>query len=223
MQLHEKVLRVEQGTEEWRRLRMGRPSASRFSNFINFAKKSGSLSLSDSLTAKSYKFELVAEKLLQRPMDRQKPDTPYMKDGRKYEPYACDWLAAHLKVDVLPGGFFTNGIAGCSPDRLLADRNEIVEVKCPAPWTHLQYIVDGFDDAYELQVQGQLWITGADICHFCSWSPEEGFPAVYIKRTPDRIFIKTMEILVRNFSKAIIKAEKEAIDAGVVPIPESNQ
>ena len=58
-----------------------------------------------------------------------------------------------------------DGRIGCSPDRTVMEkggRYSLVEIKCPAPWTHIGYLLDGPGADYRQQVQGQLLVTGAE-------------------------------------------------------------
>ncbi len=52
-------------------------------------------------------------------------------------------------------------------------RRKFTEVKCPKAETLIQYHYgQELPDAYKLQVQGQLWVTGAKVCHFYAWHPQ---------------------------------------------------
>lgn len=203
-------IQVEQGTEEWFKLRQGIPTASRFSEFITKA----NWTYSESDTAKTYLYEMVCERILGRKMDRDKYDSPWMKHGRKYESQAAFDLEMTHKLILLPGGFFKNGRAGCSPDRTVLGQEEIVEIKCPAPWTHARYMAEGLGEAYEIQVQAQLWITEAKVCHFWSWWPEPNLPPLYVKRERNEIHIRKIEKLATRFSDDILNAEAKLYELG---------
>ena len=216
-------IQVPQNTLQWLQRRKGIPTASMFSEFINYAHKTGSMSLSESETAKLYKYQLVAERILQRPLQRKKVDTAAANHGREYEETAAQAFANKLKVSLDPGGFVTNGWAGCSPDRLIVGTNDAVEIKCPQPWTHCRYLGEGAEDAYELQVQGQLWIGGYDHVHFWSWSDEPNFPPVYRKTARDERFIQRLTEKVMEFARLVDKAEQKVIEAGAKPEPMRNE
>lgn len=214
-----RIIAVDQGSEEWRQLRKGRPNSSRFSDFIT-----KSLNYSESDTALNYKYELVAENILNRPMGNTKYVSEAMKHGIKYENEAASRLKDKLKTDLLPGGYCINRYAGCSPDRIVAGKDEIVEIKCPQPGTQCRYLDDLLGDAYEIQVQAQLWITGADMCHFWSYWPEwENLPPVYVRRIPNRIAINHIAGHAQRFWEEIKDAERRLIENGAVPIAGSNR
>lgn len=214
-----RIIPVTQGTEEWLDLRKGLPTASRFGDFMT---KGGEYSLSD--TSKAYRYKIAAELILNHYIDEKRFDSPWMKHGRKYESEAAYRLAEKMKTDLLPGGFCNNRLAGCSPDRIVAGKDEIVEIKCPAPWTHCQYMAEGLEDKYEIQVQAQLWLTNADACHFWSYWPDyETLPPVYTVRKPNRLFFNKIEKILALLWADIREAEKRIIEAGGVPVVEPNR
>ena len=64
---------------------------------------------------------------------------------------------------------------GVSPDGLV-DNDGGVEIKCPQPHTHLQYLAEKTPwRSYKWQIQGCLWVTGRDWWDFASFCPD--FPA----------------------------------------------
>lgn len=214
-----RIIAVTQGTEEWKDLRKGLPTTSRFSDFIT-----KSLNYSESDTARNYKYQCVAERILNRHMEEIRYDSYWMKHGRKYEAQAAHFLAEKMKKDLLPGGFCKNEVAGCSPDRIVAGKDEIVEIKCPAPWTHCRYLDEGLGEEYEIQVQGQLWITGANACHFWSyWPDHDNIPPVYQVRYPNNIFMRKIAEHVRRFYLEVGQAERRLLENGANPVVESNR
>jgi putative phage-type endonuclease len=59
---------------------------------------------------------------------------------------------------------------GVSPDGMTAEG--LLEIKCPLRKTHLNYIEkDVFPNQYKWQVQGQLFVTGLPYCDFMSYCP----------------------------------------------------
>ena len=85
----------------------------------------------------------------------------------------------------------SNGLLGCSPDGLINDASGIIEVKCPYSCKESainasigkkgfclkksgtdETILDPEHDYYH-QVQGGMYITGAQFCDFIVWSPQE--------------------------------------------------
>lgn len=72
---------------------------------------------------------------------------------------------------------------GASPDGLIgADVG--LEIKCPAPKTHIQTVLTGEIPAYNrAQVQASMHVTGRDYWDFCSYLP--GQPLYIIRDYPD--------------------------------------
>lgn len=191
-----KIHRIEQGTPEWKKVRLGIPTASWFHTLITPAGKP-----SENRERKKYLYRLVAERILQQPM----PDSfvnSWMERGSDLEEAAARELSKQLGVELLPGGFVTNdtGSVGCSPDRLIGSKGrEAVEIKVPSPWVHIGNMLDGPNggardthspDKYKAQVQGQMLVGGFRSCHFYSWNP--GLPPVYVQTLPDEKYLKTL-------------------------------
>lgn len=175
---------VEQRSEEWHRKRLGIPTASQFHRVIT--PKTGALSDQ----RHDYRNELVAERILQRRTERSK-STPWMQYGIAYEPEAVrDFLTRQFdlhgrRMELEKVGFITtnDGRIGCSPDRFVkrdpkgnAPR-EGVEIKCPAPWTQVGYLIGGLEAEFRPQVQGQMLVAELDLVHFYSFCP--GLPAFH--------------------------------------------
>jgi hypothetical protein len=148
-----KLHRVEQGSVEWYRLRLGRPTSS---NFHKIVTPKGE----PSKQAVKYLYRLVAERLLGETMDDEIGFVKWVAMGREQEPYAVKQFEFVNEVELEPGGFVTtnDGRIGASPDRIFKGHKESLEIKSPAPWTQLQYLLEGPDDAYRAQTQGHLLV-----------------------------------------------------------------
>ena len=160
---------VRQYSREWWELRLGLPTASRFSSIITdkTMKPSGSI---PSLIA-----DLLMEQQTAKPSDYREGDddqvhgydtagNPWTERGSDVEAKARIWYQLEHGVDVEQVGFITNdaGTAGCSPDGMADDRRRGLEIKCRSAKYHLR-IVLGFDSIADVQqVQGSMWVTGLD-------------------------------------------------------------
>ena len=154
-----------QGSDEWRRDRLGIPSASRFSDIITpktLKRSSG----------KEYLYELVAE--LDSGMLTPQPDTWHMKWGKEHEARAVDMYAFMTGVDPEECGFcvHSSGIAGATPDRLVGNEGAM-EAKCPAlPKNHIKTMLSQqIPSDYRLQVAGGLWVTEREWWDYVSFHP----------------------------------------------------
>jgi hypothetical protein len=197
-----KIVRVDQNTDEWRRARMGIPTASNFHLIITPLGKPV-----DSRERKTYMYRLVAERILCEPMPPRWEGNDHTERGIEMEPRAVSALEAKLGATLEDGGFVfsDNGRYGCSPDRLLMEPWSSVEVKCPAAWTHIQYMIEGPGDRYRPQVQGQILIGGFKEIHF--WSYHPSFAPVYVRTLPNQAYIQKLSNLLDLFCDEVDAAE----------------
>lgn len=161
---------VAQGSEEWFAMRKGRPTASRFSDIITA--KTGELSKS----AKAYMCELIAECFCPEYVNFM--GNSWTDRGIELEPEARAAFIERTGANVQQVGFCTrdDGIVGCSPDGLLVAPNDDyvagLEIKCPSPKTHVEYVLAGeLPDEYKQQVHGGMAVTGLNQWHFFSYYP----------------------------------------------------
>jgi YqaJ-like viral recombinase domain len=162
-----KLHRVEQGSAEWYRLRLGIPTSSNFHKIVTPAG-------APSKQAVKYLYRLVAERLLNETMDDEIGYVKWVAAGKDNEPYAVKQFEFVNEVELLPGGFVTSddGRIGASPDRIFKGHRESLEIKSPAPWTQLQYLLEGPEDAYIAQTQGHLLVgDGFEAVHFYTYNP----------------------------------------------------
>lgn len=175
MKLHE----CDQGSETWKRLRCGIPTASEFDRLVTplWKVKSGD-------GPRGYLLEKVAEKVM-----GYAPDTGAsfaMGQGVILENEAIPFYEGVFGVKIQKVGFCTtdDGRIGCSPDGLVGDDNGL-EVKCPEPHTHLEYLLgDAVPKEYAAQVQGSMFVTGRPKWTFISYN--RFFPPliVHVNRDP---------------------------------------
>lgn len=198
---------MDQRTPEWYRARIGIPTASNFSKIITAAG-------SPSESAQGYLCRLLAERLFGRSLE-ERVTTKWMAHGIAYEDDAAAEFekATNLKVESV--GFITteDGRWGCSPDRLVVGENAAVEIKCPAPWTHIEYLLYGPGKNYKQQVQGQMLVGGYNKVYFFSYFP--GMPPVMIETKRDNVFIEKLETALRVFSKFLDEKTAEMLERDI--------
>ena len=183
-----------QGTPDWLLVRKGKPTASNFSKIVTAAK----CELSKS--ADGYINELIGETFA--PDFEQGFQGNRMTEyGKAMEPQARLAFQAHTALNVEQVGFVThdNGILGCSPDGLIVDGGQYVagvEIKCPAPGTHVEYVRDGgLPDTYKQQVHGSLAVSGLRQWHFWSYFP--GMQPHHVVVTWDDYTSRMLETLLK--------------------------
>ena len=183
---------VEQGSGDWFALRVGIPTASEFHKILTPKK----LELSEQ--RKKYSYRLVAERLLNRPMECVE-GTEWMENGKAMEHFAVKAYSMMDDVETKKVGFITtnNKRIGASPDRLIVGKNAGLEIKCPSPQVQVQYLADDFGDEYRLQVQGQNWVGEFDYSIKYAWHQE--FPAVRVFTPRDEAVIKKLAAALDQF------------------------
>lgn len=193
---------IEQGSQEWLELRVGKVTASKFKDVMTNG-KGGNLSV----TAKSYMIKLVCEILRGEPMPFFENDS--MRWGTETEPQARAMYELKNDVDVKEVAFVElNDFVGVSPDGLVGD-NGLLEIKCPNTETQIKRFLDGvgLPKEYEAQVQGQLWVTGREWCDFVSFDPRIDVEASYIQTRVyrDKEYIEALEKKVMAFVEEMKK------------------
>lgn len=190
------ILTDEQGSPEWLASRLGRPSASMFSNLITTSGKPSS-------SAKKYIAEMVAERLT----GRSKPfyTNDHMERGNFLEPEAREAYEFITDLEVVETGFILHDSEefGCSPDGLVANDGGL-EIKCPSDGVHAGYLIDGkVPTKYYQQVQGCMWVTGRDWWDFMSYHPE--MPHLLVRMEKNEEFIEAMATEVNKAIEIIVK------------------
>jgi putative phage-type endonuclease len=168
---------IEQGSEEWLKIRIGKVTASGVADVLAKTKTGVSASRGN------YLIKLAIQRV-----------TGVVEES--YTNDAMQWgidneAQARVAYEVASGNF-VDQIAfvdhptiqwfGASPDGLVND-DGLVEIKCPNSATHWSYIKDdGPPNKYYIQMQAQMACTGRSWCDFVSFDP----------RMPERsrLFIK---------------------------------
>lgn len=184
----------EQGSDEWIAARLGIPSASMYGKIITTQGKW-------STQADTYINQLVAEKLT----GEQTPfyQNEHMARGTELEPDARKMYEFIKDVEVQEVGFCLHDTleAGASPDGLIGEDGGL-EIKCPAPATHVEYLRGGkLPSKYKQQVMGCLWITGREWWDFMSYHPSMKPLIVRVERDED--YIAELEACVSKAVKLI--------------------
>ena len=167
---------MEQGSQEWLELRLGKVTASKFKDVMTNGRGN-----KPSATAKTYMIKLVAEVLRGESLPFFESDA--MKWGTETEPQARAMYELKNDVEVKEVAFVElNEFVGVSPDGLVGDEG-LLEIKCPNTETQIKRFLDdvGLPGDYEAQVQGQLWVTGRQWCDFVSFDPRIDVEASYIQ------------------------------------------
>jgi putative phage-type endonuclease len=157
---------VEQGSDEWKAMRLGKATASRIADIVRKTKSGPSAS------RKNYAAELVVERLTGAPQDGF--TSAAMQWGKDHEQAARDLYSFIMDCEVEQIAFVdhpTIPMAGASPDGLVSGGG-LVEIKCPNTATHIATLLGAdIDPDYVVQMQWQMACKNRDWCDFVSYDP----------------------------------------------------
>ena len=187
---------MEQGTDAWFNIRIGKVTASRVADVLAKTKTGYST------TRDNYMAQLVCERLT-----GQKGESftnAAMQHGTETEPLARAAYEARYDVLVDEVGFVSHPtieMSGASPDGLVGD-DGLIEIKCPNTATHIETLLsESVPNKYYTQMQFQIACTGRKYCDFVSF--DNRLPTelqMFVKRVPrDDMYIKLIEDEIVKF------------------------
>ena len=191
----DRIAAIQQGTEEWHQLRLGKVTASRVADILAKTKSGASASRGN------YLIELALQRVTKT--IEESYSNSAMEWGVATEPQA------RVAYEVSTGNFvdqiaFVNHSTiegfGCSPDGLVGEG--LIEIKCPNSATHWSYIkANEPPQKYIIQMQAQMSVTGAKWCDFVSFDPRmpERSQLLIIRINRDEEFIADMENEIKQF------------------------
>jgi hypothetical protein len=239
----------EQGSEVWRRLRAGIPTASEFHRVVT---PTGKLSKQ----SRDYMAWLLAERVLGQPLETKQ--SVAMIRGTQFEADAVSFFENLCDLKISLCGFVTNdaGTIGASPDRWAGETGQW-ELKVPMPQTQIAYFLaqsaierceaeierltmagpdtkeelaelqlaytealqNSLEAEYRVQTQGQLFVTERDWADLLAYSPE-GLPPVYVHLKRNEPFIAILGRSVTEFSRTLEEQAARLMADGIIPKPE---
>lgn len=181
---------IEQGTEQWRKIRCGLPTASMFKAIL--AKGEGK-------TRKSYLHRLAAEIVTGEPMESFSSGA--MDRGRQMEEEARNFYSFLSDADTQLVGFVRNGKKGASPDSFVGS-DGLLEIKTQRGDLLVETLFKGgFPSEHIAQVQGQLWVSERSWCDLIVYWP--GMPPFIKRANRDDAYIKTLSAAVDQFNEEL--------------------
>ena len=187
---------MDQGTEEWFTIRIGKVTASRVADVIAKTKTGYSA------TRDNYMAQLICERLTG--LKGESFTNAAMQHGTDTEPLARAAYEALQDVLVDEVGFVPHPsieMAGASPDGLVGD-DGLLEIKCPNTATHIETLISKVvPGKYNTQMQFQMACTGRQWCDFVSFDNRlpEMFQ-LFVTRVPrDEVFIRLIESEIVQF------------------------
>lgn len=182
-----------QGSDEWLEIRKGIFTASEMGKWIT-AEKRG-------VVQQKAAFKAICNNLAEMSGCEAKPLWPdwYMERGTRLEPEARESYQIESGYEVEQVGFclHDNGQFGCSPDGFVENRKGMIQIKCPAGFTHAKYMLedDSFLDDHKIQLHMEMAVTGAKFNEFYSYCP--GLPSVLIRVERDAYTEDLLRGLIR--------------------------
>lgn len=192
-----KIHDVIQRSDEWWRLRAGKPTASEFSKLVTSAGV-------PSKSLDKYAITLAAEAFAGGPVDAWEGNY-HTERGRALEDEAIKLYEFANDVSVVPAGFITNDAEtyGCSPDGLVGD-DGMVEIKCLKAETHIETMMyfrtkGRIPTKYVQQTQGQMMICHRQWCDLVFYHPV--LPLLAIRERPSDKFRMAVITELKNVSE----------------------
>jgi len=180
-----------QGSPEWIRARMGRPTASQFAAVLAKGE--------EGKTRRTYMLKLAGEILTGEPADWY--SNRHMERGREMEPEARAYYAMVRNVDPQLVGFVINGPAGCSPDGWIGKKG-VLQIKTAAPHVLIEKLIaDQFPLEHKAQCQGELWVSEREWVDLLVYWPT--LPPLLKRVVRDEAFIAKLEAAVKAFAEEL--------------------
>jgi hypothetical protein len=179
---------LEQGSEEWLRLRLGIVTMSELSPLLVGGKDVSGFGTG----ALTYMNKLIAERILGEPAESYSGWQTQM--GHADEPVIRQLHAERIDCEITQVGFMTNHGCGYSPDGEIG-ADGLAEYKRKVPHIQCQIILDDkVPDEHIDQCQGGLWVSEREWIDFVSYCP--GLP-LFVKR------VHRDEALIKKYAEAV--------------------
>lgn len=185
MEIKREFFDVEQNTEEWLNLRLGKFTASTFSDL--FAKP-------DTISYKKAIDKIVYERITGEAYAGYSYSNSRMEAGHELELLAKEHYEMQTFDTILDGGFYQlNNWVACSPDGRISN-NGIVEFKSRDPHIYFEFIEKGaLPSINKWQVYGQLYVTGADFVDYMPYC-NPNLKTLILRIYPDNEIFKQLEL-----------------------------
>lgn len=196
---------VQQNTDEWFKLRLGKPTSSQFGKIMaNMGKAFGD-------PAKEYAEQLAAEIVTGVKDPNYSFSNQWMDRGNELEPIALEAYEEETMYEVTNGGFF---IEDCDHQIICGDSNDgnvgvngCIEIKSVIAKTHWKRLKLGRPDpSYKWQYQGHIWLGKKQWCDNVSYCPEmpNQKKLLIFRVEKDNDMINQMEDRMSLFKKEVL-------------------
>lgn len=176
-----KIHNVEQGTDDWFKIKLGKMSASHAQAIGNQGKG-----------LDTYTIDIVTQILTG--INKSDYTNADLERGVAMESEARDIYAFEKEVEVKQVGFVEyNDYTGCSPDGIVND-DGLVEIKCPKDTMFTKLLISKKpDSAYVWQCQMQMLVTGFNWCDLVYYNPNFKNPLIIHELKRDEAMIAKLK------------------------------
>lgn len=198
------IFDVPQGSDEWKAVKIGVPSASRFSDIM--AQGQGK-------SRDKYMRQLAGEIISEIPMETFRSKA--MEHGTQVEPEARNLYAMLANCEVQQVGFIKNGRVGCSPDGMISE-DGMLELKRSDPADLIERWRDkGFKPPSEhmAQLQGNLMVADRKWIDIGLYFPKMPMWRMRVKR--DEHYIARMRVGIEQFIEDLDELVKQVRGYGL--------
>jgi hypothetical protein len=181
---------IDQNSEEWLALRVGKFTASTFSDLFMDKKTAG---YQKAIIKVAYE-RVTGE-------SEESYSNKWMQRGHEKEPFARENYELQTFNSVEDAGFFEyDDFTGASPDAKIIGLNGGCEFKCPSFQVYNEYLETGrIPKSYFWQIHGQLLCTGWDFIDYMPYSSPK-LKQILIRVERDE---KTLELLKSKLNECI--------------------
>lgn len=204
------VFDFQQGTPEWRGIRLGIPTASEFHSI---------LAQGEGKTRRTYMYKLIGERLTGD--SQENFSNVHTERGHLMEADVRDLISFDYPKPPQQVGFvrrkFGEGYVGCSPDSLVG-LDGIVEIKSKLPHLQIEVVIKNrLPPEHVAQCQGALWVTGRQWLDFVSYWP--GLPLFKTRVFPDLEYFAKIENALTAFLMEMTDVMKGLPPAPLTRLP----
>lgn len=207
---------VEQGSEDWFKLRLGLCTASNFGTIMAEGRDGDA-----SKGRQKLLYRMAAEIISGVPAETYSNE--HMQRGIEMEPAAISHYEFTHECEIKRTGFvrriihdplYGDRIVGASPDGLRPEIKTVLQVKTMLPPSIVALVDSGrpFPSEHRAQCQGELWVTGFETCHLQVFF--EGFPVapVFVMQRDEaymRELDRACEIFQHDLQKLVTGIKKK--------------
>ena len=178
-----KLHNIEQGSEEWLQIRIGKFTASEFHTLMG-----------NSQTKKTILLKKAAERITGVKSDGDSFSSLHTDRGKELEQSARMAYEFDSGVDVEEIGFVElSETVGCSPDGVIGGEGG-VEIKCKDNHTHLYAVMNNYiEPAHRTQCQFNMMVTEAKWWDYVLYNPNFDNPLHIIRIERDEEYISKIQ------------------------------